>query len=266
MEEDFSVYNGEGTVLRKAQLRMLEMIIEFDRICKKHDIPYFLSGGTCLGAVRHGGFIPWDDDVDIDVMYEDYKRLLKVVPAELPSKYFFQTPETDKGFYWIHMRIVDKNSKISYPNGDLFRRQFKEKGLFVEIWPITPCFSYRAKRVIDYFFVRAFRAKRKILVNKLHRIFGIAIYPLTIVMVKVARGMNIVAPKDKISHVIGSGVIPKIKYSNIFPTKPILFEGMYFSGPAKPDDYLKDLYGVNYMKLPAKDKRKIHAEEIIIAE
>jgi len=57
-QEDFSDYNGEGTVLRKAQLRLLEMLVEFDRICKKHDIQYFLSGGTCLGAVRHGGFIP----------------------------------------------------------------------------------------------------------------------------------------------------------------------------------------------------------------
>ena len=68
MEEDFSKYNGEGTMLRKAQLRMLDILVEVDKVCKRHNIPYWVDYGTLLGAVRHGGFIPWDDDLDISMM------------------------------------------------------------------------------------------------------------------------------------------------------------------------------------------------------
>lgn len=60
-------YNPDGSLLRNAQLRMLEILIDFDRVCRKHDIKYWLSSGTLLGAVRHGGFIPWDDDLDVDL-------------------------------------------------------------------------------------------------------------------------------------------------------------------------------------------------------
>ncbi len=93
--EDFSIYNGEGTNLRKAQLRLLEMLVEFDRICKKHNIDYYLSSGNCLGTMRQGGFVPWDDDMDVDVMYKDYKKLNRILARELPPQYVLQTPKTD---------------------------------------------------------------------------------------------------------------------------------------------------------------------------
>ena len=88
--EDFAKYNGEGTPLRKAQLCMLNILIEIDRICRKHDIPYWLDSGTLLGAVRHGGFIPWDDDVDIAIMRSDYPRLKEYLTEELPKDLILQ--------------------------------------------------------------------------------------------------------------------------------------------------------------------------------
>ena len=74
--EEFSKYNGEGTPLRMAQLRMLAILVEVDKICRKHNITYWLDYGTLLGAVRHKGFIPWDDDVDIAMPRPDYETLL----------------------------------------------------------------------------------------------------------------------------------------------------------------------------------------------
>ena len=81
-EELRARFNPEGSLLRRQQMRMLEILLEVDKICKRHNIPYWLSSGTLIGAMRHDGFIPWDDDLDIEMMRTDYLRLMKVLPSE----------------------------------------------------------------------------------------------------------------------------------------------------------------------------------------
>ena len=88
-------FNPEGSPLRRMQLRMLEMVELLDDVCRRHGIPYFLYGGTLLGAMRHNGFIPWDDDLDVGLLRRDYLRLLEVLPAELPEHIALQTNDTD---------------------------------------------------------------------------------------------------------------------------------------------------------------------------
>ena len=78
-DELVNMYNPDGSDLRNLQLRMLEILNVVDRICRKHDIKYWLCGGTLLGAVRHGGFIPWDDDLDIEMMREDFIRFSEII-------------------------------------------------------------------------------------------------------------------------------------------------------------------------------------------
>ena len=85
--------------LEKVQKILLGYLLEIDRICKKHEIKYFLAGGTLLGAIRHHGFIPWDDDEDVMMLREDYEKFQKVVQRELPDNIFVQLPETEKGNY-----------------------------------------------------------------------------------------------------------------------------------------------------------------------
>ncbi|MBR5957646.1 MAG: LicD family protein, partial [Salinivirgaceae bacterium] len=80
-------YNPEGSQLRQIQNRELDILIEFDRICRKHNIDYWLDSGTLLGAVRHGGFIPWDDDIDVCVLKKDRKRLRKAMNTSLSQDY-----------------------------------------------------------------------------------------------------------------------------------------------------------------------------------
>lgn len=77
-------------LLREHQLMMLEMLKQVDRICRRHHIPYMLFSGTALGAARHGGFIPWDDDLDILMGREAYERFAQVAPGELDESYYFQ--------------------------------------------------------------------------------------------------------------------------------------------------------------------------------
>ena len=67
-------FNPPGSALRQAQLKMLDILVEVDRICRRNNISYWLSSGTLIGAARHGGFIPWDDDIDIEMLLPDYKR------------------------------------------------------------------------------------------------------------------------------------------------------------------------------------------------
>ncbi len=82
------------TRLRQCQLVMLRMLKIFDYLCNKHEIQYFLVGGSLLGAVRHKGFIPWDDDFDLGMTRENYEKFLDMAVPELPKDIFFQTPET----------------------------------------------------------------------------------------------------------------------------------------------------------------------------
>ena len=91
---------------RSLQLKILEIVKDIDKICKENNIEYYLCYGSCLGAVRHNGFIPWDDDFDIMLKYDDYKRFLKVCEDQLDkSKYFVQTMESDPYYYLSFAKI-----------------------------------------------------------------------------------------------------------------------------------------------------------------
>ena len=93
-------------VNEQARLVMLKLLRELDRICTKYDIPYWLDGGTLLGAIRHGGFIPWDDDIDVAMLRNDYYRFLEVAKTELRDDIYLQKRETqsDNPMYYAKIR------------------------------------------------------------------------------------------------------------------------------------------------------------------
>ncbi|MEY8494215.1 LicD family protein [Lachnospiraceae bacterium 29-91] len=118
--------------LRKLQMIELELLVEFDRICRKYKIRYTLTGGTLLGAVRHGGFIPWDDDADVSMLRHEYEKFKKVCDIELNDKYYFQDIQNTKGYRWGYGKLRKR--------GTLFLRENQEhmpyaQGVFIDVFP-----------------------------------------------------------------------------------------------------------------------------------
>lgn len=127
-------YNPEGSVLWQMQERMLVILGEIDKICKRHNISYWLSGGSMLGAIRHQGFIPWDDDLDIEMLRPDFERLMRLLPKELPSTMALQWHTTDKNYFFQFAKVRDKNSELFERNG--YDKVLKEHGIWVDIFPL----------------------------------------------------------------------------------------------------------------------------------
>lgn len=123
-----------GRDLRRIQLVQLDMLKEIDRICRKHHLKYNIAFGTLLGAVRHGGFIPWDDDADINMPYEDYVKLIEVIDDEIDDeKYYFryQNKEDDCNITYAHLK---RNGTVYTKKG---RSAFKyHPGIYIDIVPL----------------------------------------------------------------------------------------------------------------------------------
>ncbi len=124
----------EVTESIRARLRplYLEMLLEFDRICRKYDIKYSLDSGTLIGAVRHGGFIPWDDDVDVSMLRSEYEKFFKVCKKELNTeKFFLQDFRTDKEYRWGFPKLRYNDTIFLYEGQE---NATWHTGLFLDIF------------------------------------------------------------------------------------------------------------------------------------
>ncbi len=110
----------------------LDLLHEFDQVCRKHNLRYYMDAGTLLGAVRHKGFIPWDDDVDVIMFRKDYNSLLKIAPDEFHHPYFFQHAYTDMFYRRGHSQL--RNSKTCGALHDEMWTVKFNQGIFIDIF------------------------------------------------------------------------------------------------------------------------------------
>lgn len=247
--------------LRACQLKQLEILKEIDRICKKHHINYWLDGGTLLGAVRHGGFIPWDDDIDIAMRQEDMRRFEQVAPSELPSHLFLQSPSTEPDSKEPIVKVRDLNSFYVEP-GDDFSADY-QKGLYVDIFPfinyptVSKSFTKRFGLAVSKSYSILHKPHHYSLRATAEWVWFGAKYLIARIAWAIAFALR---PHDTyISNILinnGYGIMHR--QDSVFPLSTIHFENDDFMAPHDPDAYLTDLYR-NYMEIPPVEKRKIHS-------
>ena len=118
--------------MKKVWAVQLDMVQELQRICQKYNLSMWADGGTMLGAIRHGGYIPWDDDIDIAMPRADYDKLQEVAPKELPAPFFFQTIHTDPGYTHRHAQIRNSTTCV---RGEKQTSYSFNCGIFIDIFP-----------------------------------------------------------------------------------------------------------------------------------
>lgn len=257
-------YNPDGSVLRKAQLRLLDMAIYLQETAKKIDVPCRLDGGNVLGAMRHGGFIPWDDDIDMVVDYKDFKRLCDYLKAHPHPQFVLQDNETDPGFYkeWACLRDL-KSENRSHDNQQSADRRMHEaqkfRGLHVDIFPYEGNMIPWLQRLAAKLSVNVntkLAGRYPLLAQMSYKILHVIVFPVFRLVGKLFGNPNLYM------HSYGAWFYEQNPRRCMIPHKDIIFEGHTFEGPADADELCRIAYG-NYMDLPPRDKRDRHKIDVV---
>ena len=248
-------YNPDGSSLRTLQLQMLDILIEFDRICKKHNIKYWLDAGTLLGAVRHGGFIPWDDDLDVCMFPDDYRKLCKVCQSELSHPYKWREIKTKENNYSFWAKIVNEDiivrRQTENPNKNI------ESPIWLDVFIVEEG-SAKTKALIEKLYGRCLRRKNKQVEDgKCNYYIARMLLPVIHIFLAILRIWNKMFHRDEFIYTYGTPFCPKHYKRYTFPLSTIEFEGYQFSAPGNPDGYLTTFYG-DYHIIPPEDKRVTH--------
>ena len=262
-----SMINLDPQSLRRLQLTELELLQEADRVAKKYNISYCIIAGTMLGAVRHGGFIPWDDDVDIAMLRSEYERFREACKKELDlQKFYFQDHTVTAGYRWGYGKLRRK--------GSVFLREHQEhmpyeQGIFMDVFPLDPVPESqwgRNLKNLECFLVRKLlwaKVGKKADRNPFQRLLYAAMdkIPETCIL-QYYNGMIERSKSCRSSWVrILMFPTPNDAYGYLAKWyqggEDILFEGKPFPGVKDPEEYLRFKFG-DYMTLPPPEKRKVH--------
>ncbi|WP_180946801.1 LicD family protein [Pediococcus pentosaceus] len=264
--------------LEQLQDADLQIAVKIKDICDEHALKYFLIGGSLLGAVRHKGFIPWDDDMDIALPREDYEKLLSLLSEELPKNYFFENFKTNKEYRYYITRVSDTNWSVKEVN-DVDK---KEKYASIDIFPIDGTPNNILLRKIFYGRILMYRALISMYyssgINKLKK--RSLIEKILIFISKKINFKKIVNPNkllwkiDKLlkrqsynnSHnvgtIMGAYRTKEIVDKNMFGEAiGLKFNGIKFNCPELYDQYLTHMYG-DYMKLPDDFEKRVNRHYI----
>ncbi|MDK2807494.1 MAG: lipopolysaccharide cholinephosphotransferase [Clostridiales bacterium] len=253
--------------LRTLQLTELELLEEVDRICKKQNIHYNIIAGTLLGAVRHRGFIPWDDDADVALLRAEYERFVEACRIELDTtRFYFQDHNETNGYRWGYGKLRRKET--------LFLREYQEhmpyeQGVFIDVFPLDYVPNCHLGRAFSNFMCFVYRkffwsevgkiADKNVLKRVIYKIMSR--YPEK--KLKDSFNRYIKKRDRKVTDWVRILTFPTPNKEYGYKTKwyeksaNIYFEGILFHGIEEYDEYLSFKFG-DYMSLPPEKDRKIH--------
>lgn len=254
--------------LREMQLKMLDTMKKIHSICEKHNIRYWVMYGSLLGSIRHDGFIPWDDDMDIMMPRRDFLKFMDIAQTELGSEYFLQTPNTDRKYDILHVpiKVRDNHSTLV----EELNRDYHQ-GAFVDIF-VMDYVGDDLEAMLKIHKKTSFLASLKMPIdhNQLHgmkryiRIFLQLLFklvPIHLLFNYLQKQSIKVLDNDKKSEngIVGLEFLEKdiFPLNSIFPLQLHVFEDSEFYIPNNPDEILKNQYG-DYMKLPSEDEKIAH--------
>lgn len=266
-------------LLHKVDMEIVKNVID---ICEKNNLEYFMLGGTMLGAIRHKGFIPWDDDIDLGLPRKDYEKFLEIAPRQLANNLKIVNYKTDPNYHYYITRILDMDTKVIEER--IENEEEKYTNASIDIFPLDGTPNNNILRKIYFFRVLYHRALMSLcykdsIDKKRKRSKKEKILLWVMMKLPIDKITTAYKQKEKIDKLLKKQDFYNSKYvGNImgaYRTKEIVPKGFYGNGKTYQfedikmnglelyDEYLKYTYG-DYMKLPPEDKRKTHFKIIEI--
>lgn len=253
----------------------LDILLEIDRVCKENNIEYFLIGGTALGAIRHSGFIPWDDDIDIGMTRENYNRFNNIISKKISNQYFVQTPYSDKYSPFLYTKVRKNNTEfVEWCN----RNSKMHKGIYIDVFPydnipddeILRKKQFKIIQILNRIYVfkqSSDMTKRpltkgdylKYICRKIINIL-LKFIPRIFIIKKIEKEITKYSndnTEKKACLFFPKYMVEYMDSNTLNPLKNILFEQYTFPCPNDLDTYLTNHYG-DYMKLPPVEDRVGH--------
>lgn len=255
--------------IKESQQILLDIAKCVDSICQKNNIPFYMLGGTMLGAIRHKGFIPWDDDMDFGVPYDKYYQLIELLEKELPSQYRCLTYENSETMLEFFVKIEDVTTLVKDVRLDIPLKQ--QPGLTIDIFPLVSCGEAAFETIVPKV-RKLYLKKRRVFIgstdhskikNVIKKILRLVVpYSSLSLNREMKKLTDKIAPGDYICNISSPHYwdrpLPKEYFE---PIVKYPFENTEFSGITQYDKYLSELYN-NYMQIPPKEKQEVHLDNV----
>lgn len=258
--------------LRQAQLKMLDMLQHIDAVCQRHQLDYWLEGGTLLGAIRHQGFIPWDDDLDISMPRDSFLRFMEVAPQELPKYMWLQTAKTDKGYFNLSAPLKVRDLKSRFIEVHEQGNEPYQQGIFIDVFVYDKMDADTRKRKRDKWLAKKIQ---RLLSHKYSRLAMGHHANIYQILSRLFSQKNLEKKLQDIIHQANSSESPYwgygydcvnrnlLHYEDIYPLKRCRFETAEFNIAQRSERILTQLFG-DYMELPPVHQRVMkHCRELI---
>ncbi len=271
-------HSDQLKTLQAIELENLRMLME---ICEKNHLRYYLIGGSLLGAMRHKGFIPWDDDIDVGLPRPDYNRFVQIAKDYLPAHMDIKTMTSDPNYKCYFTRLINNKKKIYWDHG----QYTAVIGVWMDVFPLDGLPENPLLRKLQVFRVKLNKALYKftqidyVSTNRTNRPFSERVLIRFAQLTRIGRLLNADKRLQKLDRALQrydydasayawnfSGCYGKreiVPHIQLGGSRTAEFEGMQVSIPEAAEDYLTSIYG-DYMKLPPEDQRRSH--EVRFAE